>query len=193
MSSSLLGRMSHSNVLRRTGDPYRIVPPAQGENCVDSPMRLKTRKECFFFFFCSEEMTDHQWRHSTRNSKWLPQQLIAQLTWSLPYISLQEKVRGQYMPLYKVFVDISKAFDSIKRQALWIVPVKYGSACNLIAMLRRLSSSCNKDFTMTWMSNCHLQSVKQGCVFPPTLFTLYLTTIVEIFTGEVTEGILYVQ
>ncbi|KAK2176302.1 hypothetical protein NP493_672g01002 [Ridgeia piscesae] len=40
---------------------------------------------------------------------------------------LQEKCIEQYRPLYMVFVDFSKAFDTVGRTGLWQLLRKYGS------------------------------------------------------------------
>jgi len=39
---------------------------------------------------------------------------------------LQEKAMEQNVPLYAVFVDFTKAFDTVDRDALWRVLAKYG-------------------------------------------------------------------
>nr|XP_014350459.1 PREDICTED: uncharacterized protein LOC106705466 [Latimeria chalumnae] len=39
---------------------------------------------------------------------------------------LQEKCREQHKPLYMAFFDLTKAFDSVNREALWRILLKYG-------------------------------------------------------------------
>ena len=39
---------------------------------------------------------------------------------------VQEKCREQHQDLYMIFVDLTKAFDSVNRQGLWQVLRKIG-------------------------------------------------------------------
>ena len=40
---------------------------------------------------------------------------------------LQEKAREQQKPLYMVFYDLEKAFDSVPREAMWAVLKRFGT------------------------------------------------------------------
>lgn len=51
---------------------------------------------------------------------------------------LQEKCREQNQSLYMAFIDLTKAFDSVNRQALWLVLAKIGSPNKYIQVLRLL-------------------------------------------------------
>ncbi|XP_062532870.1 uncharacterized protein LOC134201645 [Bombyx mori] len=51
---------------------------------------------------------------------------------------LQEKSREQGRQLYLCFVDLEKAFDSVPREALWLVLRKLGCTENFVALLRLL-------------------------------------------------------
>ena len=51
---------------------------------------------------------------------------------------LQEKCREQGLPLYMAFIDLTKAFDSVDRQALWSILSKYGCHDKYIRVLRLL-------------------------------------------------------
>ena len=54
---------------------------------------------------------------------------------------LQEKCIEQQMPLYEVFVDLTKAFDTVNREALWVILGRIGCPPTL--------SKCFKNSTET--------------------------------------------
>ena len=60
---------------------------------------------------------------------------------------LQEKAREQQKPLYLIFYDPEKAFDSVPRDAAWAVMKCFGLPDQIIAMLRALhdgmASTCH--------------------------------------------------
>ena len=108
---------------------------------------------------------------------------------------VQEKCVEQNMPLYVVFIDFSKAFDTVSRQGLWCVLKKYGCTERFINLIEALHtgmqasvSMCNtrsKEFEVT-------NGVKQGCVLAPTLFSIYLAAMLEVAFKDSTEGV-YIQ
>jgi hypothetical protein len=51
---------------------------------------------------------------------------------------LQEKSREQGRQLYLCFVDLEKAFDSVPREALWVVLGKLGCTEKFVRLLRLL-------------------------------------------------------
>ena len=51
---------------------------------------------------------------------------------------IQEKCIGQYRPLYMVFVDFSKAFDTVGRTGLWQLLKKYGCPEKFTTMIEAL-------------------------------------------------------
>ena len=48
---------------------------------------------------------------------------------------LQEKCREQHQKLHLVFVDLTKAFDTVKRNGLWKIPQKSGCPNKLTALI----------------------------------------------------------
>ena len=51
---------------------------------------------------------------------------------------LQEKCIEQHVPLFQVFVDLTKAFDTVNRDALWKVLGKLGCPPTFLNMLKQL-------------------------------------------------------
>ncbi|KAA3670290.1 uncharacterized protein DEA37_0004806, partial [Paragonimus westermani] len=106
---------------------------------------------------------------------------------------LQEKCRERNQPLYALFVDFTKAFDSVNREALWTVLGKFGCPGKFVNMVRLLHAgmkakvqscgSTSDDFDI-------VTGVKQGCVLAPALFSLYLTAMVTVaFQNSGEDGV----
>ena len=49
---------------------------------------------------------------------------------------LQEKCQEQRKDLFQVFIDLTKAFDTVNRETLWLIPGKLGCPEKLIFILR---------------------------------------------------------
>ena len=83
---------------------------------------------------------------------------------------LQEKCIEQDQPLYMVFVDFSKAFDTVGRTGLWQLLMKYGCPEKFTTMIEALHTGMmanvsvggevSESFSVT-------NVVKQGCVLAP--------------------------
>ena len=100
---------------------------------------------------------------------------------------LQEKCIEQDRPLYIVFVDFTKAFDTVGRTGLWQLLRKYGCPEKFTTMIEALHTgmmanvSVGGEVSETFgVTN----GVKQGCVLAPTLFSIFLSAmLVEAFRG----------
>ncbi|KAG7296524.1 hypothetical protein JYU34_020306 [Plutella xylostella] len=105
---------------------------------------------------------------------------------------LQEKSKEQGQPLHLCFVDLEKAFDSVPREALWIILEKYGCPDKFVRLIRLLHDnmtccvSANGEQTEFFSVTC---GVKQGCVLAPTLFALYFAVVVRETIEDKSEGI----
>ena len=109
---------------------------------------------------------------------------------------LQEKCIEQDRPLYMVFVDFSKAFDTVRRTGVWQLLRKYGCPEKFTTMIEALHSGMmamvsvgrevSESFGVT-------NGVKQGCVLAPTLFSIFLSaTLDEAFRDIMGDGV-YIQ
>lgn len=105
---------------------------------------------------------------------------------------LQEKSREQGRQLFLCFVDLEKAFDSVPREALWLVLVKLGCTEKFVGLLRLLHDNMQccvavgGEQTEFFPVTC---GVKQGCVLAPTLFALYFAVVVKEVLQTVSQGV----
>ena len=108
---------------------------------------------------------------------------------------LQEKCIEQDRPLYMVFVDFSKAFDTVGRTGLWQLLKKYGCPEKFTTMIEALHTGMmatvnvggevSESFRVT-------NGIKQGCVLAPTLFSIFLSALLDKAFRDMGDGI-YIQ
>ena len=105
---------------------------------------------------------------------------------------LQEKCREQNMPLYLAFVDLTKAFDTVSREGLFLALSKIGCPPKLLSLVR----SFHQDMKGTVQFDGNLSEpfdicngVKQGCVLAPTLFGIFFSMLLKHAFGDANEGI----
>ena len=54
---------------------------------------------------------------------------------------LQEKCQEQTVDIYMIFVDLTKAFDTVSRDRLWKIMAKFGCPPRYIEMVRQFHDS----------------------------------------------------
>ena len=89
-----------------------------------------------------------------------------------------EKCIEQDRPLYIVFLDFTKAFDTVGRTGLWQLLRKYGCPEKFRTMIEclhtgmmvifRIGGEVPDTFAIT-------NGVKHGCVLAPMLFSIFLS------------------
>ena len=89
---------------------------------------------------------------------------------------LIEKVRNSIDEAFIVFIDYSKAFDSVKHQHLFETMIKMGFPRHLVALIASLYT--DQKATIRWNgehSDCFgiEKGVRQGCILSPHLFSIY--------------------
>ena len=94
-----------------------------------------------------------------------------------------------------VFVDFSKAFDTVGRTGIWQLLKKYGCPEKFTTMIEALHTGMmatvsvggevSKSFRVT-------NGVKQSCVLAPTLFSIFLSAMLDDAFRDMGEGV-YIQ
>ena len=97
-------------------------------------------------------------------------------------LQLQEKCQKHNIALYTTFVDLTKAFDTVSREGLWTIMMKFGCPDRFIKIVREFhdgmtahvsdNGESSNDFPVT-------NGVKQGCVLAPTLFSLMFSAMMS--------------
>ena len=78
-------------------------------------------------------------------------------------------------------MDLRKAYDSVPREAMWMILSKYGVPEKLISIIRsfhdnmQVGISINGDVSHVTVSN----GLRQGCVLAPTLFILSFNLVLR--------------
>lgn len=105
---------------------------------------------------------------------------------------IQEKSIEQNMPLYMIFVDFTKAFDTVDRSTLWKLLLKLGFPdhfTNLISALHtgmKASVKLKDELSDPFQVN---NGVKQGCVLAPTLFSIFLSVVLDHAFQNCSRGV----
>ena len=105
---------------------------------------------------------------------------------------LQEKCIEQNKPLYSVFIDLTKAFDTINRKALSTVLERIGCPPKLVSIIRLFHDS----MTGQVLSNGNVtdafvisSGVKQGCVLAPVLFNVFFICMLSHAVQDLEKGV----
>lgn len=94
---------------------------------------------------------------------------------------LQEKCTEQHLPLYQVFVDLTKAFDTVNRTALWRILEKLGCPPTFVNMFKQLYSNMQAQVNFNGELSEPIpvdNGVKQGGIAAPTLFSIYFAVAI---------------
>ncbi|KAI8495103.1 hypothetical protein Bbelb_270890 [Branchiostoma belcheri] len=95
---------------------------------------------------------------------------------------LQEKCREQCMPLYIAFVDLTKAFDTVCRPALYKVLKSVGCPPKLLKLVISFHEDMKACVQFDGATSDFFDiknGVKQGCVMAPTLFSIYFAVLLR--------------
>ena len=105
---------------------------------------------------------------------------------------LQEKCIEQRQDLYLLFIDLTKAFDTVSRSGLWSILSKLGCPPKFVGVVRSFhdgmmarvieNGDVSEPFPVT-------NGVKQGCVLAPTLFSLLFAEMLSTALTQTSAGI----
>ena len=105
---------------------------------------------------------------------------------------VQEKCLEQNLDLYSVSIGLTKAFDTVNREALWDVLARYGCPPKFIQIIRLF----HVDMTGQVLSNGEQSDpffisngVKQGLVLAPVLLNLFFTCVLRQAVGNMDERV----
>ena len=104
----------------------------------------------------------------------------------------QEKCTEQDQPLYMVFVDFSKAFDTVGRTGLWQLLRKYGCLEKFTTMIKALHTEMMANVSVGGKLSASYSvtnGVKQGCVLAPTLFSIFLSAMLGEAFRDMGDGV----
>ena len=91
---------------------------------------------------------------------------------------VQEKYTEQSMCLYAVVMNLRKAFDTINREALWVIFRNLGCPAKFTTLTRLLHDDITGEVVSDGEASERFvisNGVKQGCVLVSVLFNLYFT------------------
>ena len=105
---------------------------------------------------------------------------------------VQEKCKLHGQDLYLLFINLTKAFDTINRESLWCILEKVGCPKLFVSLIRsfhdnmkatvREGSDSSAAFDVT-------SGTKQGCVLAPTLFSVFFSLMLHVAFKDVTDGV----
>ena len=105
---------------------------------------------------------------------------------------LQEKCVEQHQDLHLLFIDLTKAFNTVNRAALWAILSKLGCPPRFVQIIRSFHDGMfcrvieNGDASDPFpVSN----GVKQGCVLVPTLFSLLFAQMLSAALSQTEAGV----
>ena len=84
--------------------------------------------------------------------------------------------------LYAVFIDMSKAFETVNRKTLWVILNKLGCPRKFTTLVRLFHDNMKRQ---VFSSGAYTNSfgisnvVKQGCVLAPVLFNLFFAQVLH--------------
>ena len=98
-----------------------------------------------------------------------------------------------HVPLYHVFVNLTKAFDTLNRDALWIILGKIGCLAKFVHMFKELHRNMKACVTFNGQVSEEFfidNGVKQGDILAPTLFSIFFAVMLSHAFQECESGIL---
>ena len=98
-----------------------------------------------------------------------------------------EKLNEVHQEAYIIFIDYSKAFDSVEHEKLFQTLIEMGFPTHLVALIQSLYT--DEEIKIRW-NNSHTENfrigagVRQGCILSPHLFSTYTEQIMREATTE---------
>lgn len=97
-------------------------------------------------------------------------------------------------PLYLLFIDYEKAFDSVDRTCIWIELENFGVPHKIISLIRKSYEAFQCSVLHDGMASSSFETVsgvRQGCLLSPLLFIVVLDAVVKRATDNRPRGIVW--
>jgi len=108
---------------------------------------------------------------------------------------LSELAYAYRTPLHAAFIDYTKAFDCINREALWRILADRGVDHHLIDLVRDLYDGCEGEVVVQGVHSARFSmntGVRQGCALSPMLFNTYIDHVTrESFSSTALDAHCY--
>ncbi|XP_076055085.1 uncharacterized protein LOC143033479 [Oratosquilla oratoria] len=95
---------------------------------------------------------------------------------------IQERCIEQNLHLYTVLIELTKAFDTVNREALWVILTKLGCAAKFPKLIQLLHDDMTGEVLSGGEPSDRFSisnGLKQGCVLAPVLFNLFFTQVLR--------------
>ena len=95
---------------------------------------------------------------------------------------LVKKSREHTAKSFFTFIDLKKAYDSVSREALWIVLQKLGVPTETVQMICSFHQNMKAKIRLdgSLLEQIDVQnSLRQGCCMVPVLFNLFSSLVIE--------------
>lgn len=105
---------------------------------------------------------------------------------------IQEKCREQHRDLYMVFIDLTKAFDTVNREGLWQILKKIGCPKKFVNLIRSFHDGmmgCVLDCGEVSAPFRVTHGTKQGCVLAPLLFSIFFSMMLLVAFKDCNIGV----
>ena len=105
---------------------------------------------------------------------------------------LVEKVIEHNSKAYLLFIDLTKAYDSVPRELLWKLLAKYGVPEKMLRVLRSLHEGMEAKVKVGGKfseSFSVSNGLRQGCTMAPALFNLFFTAVIKMWRAECGDSI----
>ena len=105
---------------------------------------------------------------------------------------IQEKAREQNKPLYMLFIDLTKAFDTVNRTALWHILKKVGIPEKMRNVIISFHEGMKAQVVIDGVTSDTFDvtnGTKQGCVLAPLLFAIYFAVVLSYAFPDKSYGV----
>ena len=105
---------------------------------------------------------------------------------------LQEKCKLQQQDLFLLFIDLTKAFDTVNREGLWHILEKAGCPKHFVGIIRSFHDNMKvtvKEGSDMSPSFGVTSGTKQGCIIAPTLFSIFFSMMLHVAFKDSADGV----